>query len=196
MDIDTLIKIVISIAVVLAAGLTIKLIRRKTSVKARDNTKVATETNGDVIQTKEGAVQKIVHNYFGPVVIRSNADPSTPIPSPEQQKIKKTYLEIAQKLKAPEAVIDHSGHVAETSSGSFGTLSKAIPYVSGIIAQSTGNEEDEVAQQIIKEAHLENYLQIVGSWECSHCHKTNFADARFCCYCGKQRDSEINEGTL
>lgn len=96
------------------------------------------------------------------------------IPPQEQEKIKNTYLKIAEDLKAPDAVIDHTSQVAETSSGSFGTLSKAIPYVSGIIAQATGNEEDEIAERIISQADLQNYFQFVGGWDCSRCHHENF----------------------
>jgi hypothetical protein len=187
MDAKTIIEIVISLLIGLGTGLTIKPRKKKTVMKGRDDSTIATETKGDVMQSKQGAITKTENKYFGPTLVLYNVDPKTPISPQAQEKIKNAYLNVAEDLKAPDSVIDLTRQVAETSSGSFGMLSIALPYVTGTIAQATGNEEDEIAERIIRQADLENYFQFIGEWECSQCHHENLPDARYCSSCGSPR---------
>ena len=187
MDAKTIIEIVISLLIGLGAGLTIKLRKKKTVMKGRDDSTIATETKGDFMQSKQGAITKTENKYFGPTVVLYNVDPKTPISPQEQEKIKNAYLNVAEDLKAPDSVVDLTRQVAENSSGSFGMLSIAIPYVSGIIAQATGSEEHKIEERIISQAHIEHYFQVVGGWDCSQCHHENSPDARYCSFCGRPR---------
>lgn len=66
MDPKTIIGIVVALLIGLGGGLTIRLKKKKTVTKGRDDSAIAVETKGDVLQTRRGTIEKTEHKYFGP----------------------------------------------------------------------------------------------------------------------------------
>lgn len=184
MDLVTILELLAALVVGLGGG--VWVMRKKRTVKGGDKSSIVSETAGDVIQTSAGHAMKVEKQYN--IIVKR--DPQKPIPGDKQDDIKRGYEEAAKRFNADENLIKHAGAVATTSSSTVATVWSAIPYLSGVIAQATGNEENAIADEIIREAGLGDDFYVAEEWECPRCGNTNTASAHFCSNCGKQRNSE------
>lgn len=161
MDLPTIVELVIGALALGGIGIWVARTIRNSRIKAGKKAQIASDTKGDVLQSDKGSVSKTQHIHVGPTIVMY-WDPGTALAPGEKAKVKKTFQEVAEKHMAPRNVIDHSGVVADTSTGTLATLSKAIPYISGLIAEATGSADNEIAEEIVRLADLENYIQVGG----------------------------------